>query len=125
MNTNDLMEGLRNSGYFTPADVAFAIMETNGKLSVLPKPEAAPATAQALKLKSEEASLPYMMISEGKMIENNIQLVGVTPDLIKSELDKNKLKLKEVLLFMLSSGGDVFIQPEKGEPIEYSIELNA
>ncbi len=44
MTVNDLMEALRSNGFFSPDEVEFAIVETNGDLSVLPKTENIPLT---------------------------------------------------------------------------------
>ena len=42
MNINDLLEQLRSGGYFDVSAIEYALMETNGKLSVLPKDQEPP-----------------------------------------------------------------------------------
>jgi uncharacterized membrane protein YcaP (DUF421 family) len=44
MHVSDILEGLRNKGFFSPLEVEFAVVETNGMISVLPKSFARPAT---------------------------------------------------------------------------------
>ena len=39
LNIDDIMEALRGAGYFNPSEVEYAILETNGNLSVMPKSE--------------------------------------------------------------------------------------
>ena len=55
ININDLQEGLRNSGYFNFDDIEYALIETNGKLSVLPKSDKRPIIPRDLKNKTRSS----------------------------------------------------------------------
>ena len=123
MTTNDLMEGLRNSGYFSPEDVAYAILETNGQLSVMPSPTTAPLTARVMNVEPASQTLPYTVISEGKLLTGNMKLLNISSDTLDSVLSKNKLQINDVLLFMIDEKGDGFIQGKEGYPVSVNVAL--
>lgn len=53
-NTDDLKEQLRIQGYVKTDDIQFAILETNGQLSIIPKPKKQQATVEDVKNSSKE-----------------------------------------------------------------------
>ena len=58
MNINDLLEKIRKKNFHYIADVEFAIIETNGDLRVIPKPEKQPATVEIFKESSAGTLFP-------------------------------------------------------------------
>lgn len=117
MDMDDLMEALRGKDFFNPADVEYAIIETNGSMTVLPKSLQKPLCPADLGLKTEQAQLPVTIIMEGDFLGNNMAAAdGVSKERIMRLLDRLKLKQKDVLLLLLS-GSDVFVQPYQGDSI--------
>lgn len=112
MTVNDLMESLRGASYFSPAEVRYAIVETNGDLTVLPKSEFAPLTQGDMNITSEEKSVPYMIICEGRLLSHNTQLSGIESDTVKKILEKYKLKQKQILLLTVMNNDEIFLQPK-------------
>ena len=108
---NDLLEALRNQGYFSPAQINYAILETNGKLSVIPKGADKPVTIGDTNITPCESEIPYTLICEGKMMSENIQSSGVEQMQIDGMLAKHKLNPKKVLLFTVLEKTDLYIQP--------------
>ena len=121
MNVNDLLHALRSAGYFYPEDISYAILETNGKLSVLPKASASPLTPAVENIEVDEAEMPYPVVCEGIIEYTNLELSGVTEDSLKSLLSDNDLKLEDVLLLTINKKKDVFLQPVKGSAITTAI----
>lgn len=103
MTIADLEENLRNAGCFSFEDVRYAIVETNGKLSVITKTKEDP-----------EPTLPVMIITSGKMNFDNLKASGYTEDDIAEFLDQNGVKAEEVLFFSADENGEVYFQV-KGE----------
>ena len=124
MNVNDLLHALRAAGYFYPEDISYAILETNGNLSVLPKASASPLTPAVQNLEVEEAEMPYSVICEGVIEYTNLELSGVEEDSINTLLSENDLKLKDVLLLTVNKKKDVYLQPMKGSAIITAIGDN-
>lgn len=122
MNVTDLLHALRASGYFYPSEVAYAILETNGKLSVLPKAEAAPLTAKTTGDQVPPAQLPYPIICDGVLEYQNMEVIGIEENKVNDLLNQNKLKINEVLLLTIDRDKEVFLQPKKGNAINASIQ---
>ncbi len=75
--TSDLLEQLRDKGVFDLNKIGFAVLETNGQLSVLLKPEYQPVTPTDLNIPSSNAGLSNQLIYNGLVIESNLARAGV------------------------------------------------
>lgn len=75
--TSDLLEQLRDKDIFDLNRVGFAVLETNGQLSVLLKPEYQPVTPSDLKITSSNGGLSNELIYNGMVIEGNLAKAGV------------------------------------------------
>ena len=73
----NLLEQLRNQGIFDISTVEFAVMESDGQLSVLLKPEHRPATVQDLALQPQKGGMSAQLIYDGQVIPENLQAAGV------------------------------------------------
>lgn len=73
---SDLLEQLRTSGYFSPADVEYAILENSGQISVIPKGHAKPVTAQDMNLQAEPDKLPWSIIVDGSVQYDELRKSG-------------------------------------------------
>jgi len=100
MNVNDLMESIRNAEYFSVEQVSYAIIETNGKISILPNTEA-----------EEPKSIPLSLIVEGKFIGANMGISNTSREDIESYLRTKNLRLKDIVLLTTESD-KVFVQPK-------------
>lgn len=123
LSTDDIFAALRECGYFNISQVQYAIMETNGKVSVMPKAEFSPATNGDLKLKTEDSFLPIILVSEGKVIKENSVLAGIDETHIE-ELIKAQCKgsIKDCLLLTIDQTGQCYIQMNKGAGKEFSTQ---
>jgi len=117
MNITDLLHALRAAGYFYPGEVAYAIMETNGTLSVLPKSGFAPATPNDLKLNVDSSEIPYPIICEGNLFSENLTMTGVSQEAVNTLLDKHSLKPEDVLLLTVDKQKNAYLQPYVGDAI--------
>ena len=117
LSTDDIFEALRGAGYFNISQIQYAIMETNGKVSVMPKAEYAPLTNGDLKTNTNESFLPIVLVSEGKMIKENIELAKISQGEIEDIINKNSkgASVKDVLLLTLDRTGEGYLQLKKGE----------
>lgn len=124
MTLNDLYEGLRVAGYFSLEDIAYAIVETNGSLSVLPKTNAQPPTADDLKIKTTPSVINLMLINDGKVIKENMKHFGLTEDFLKNSISKYKIaNIKDVMIYTINNNGDVYLQEKTGSKITFKENL--
>ena len=111
ISVDDVFEAIRGCGYFSIEQVQYAIMETNGKMSVLPKSEFCPVTVQDMKLDVEKSVIPVNIINEGKVIKDNLQIAKIDELKVKEVLSKaNIKKAKDVLIMTIDKNGAVYLQ---------------
>ena len=117
LNIDDIMEALRGAGCFNPSEVEYAILETNGNMSVLQKSQNRPLAPSDVDINPPKAKIPVTVIMEGEFVAENLATLDgdVKADVLKY-LDGIKLKQQDVLV-LLVAGQDVFIQPYKGDYI--------
>lgn len=126
MSMDDLMEGLRNCNYFKIEDIQYAIVETNGSITALPKSEASPVVNQDMNIQLPVASLPLNIIVGGKLIGENIATAKLTPEDIDGILSKQNIKsTKDVLLLTLDTLGKCYIQEFQKPGTTFNIDYNA
>lgn len=105
----DLIELLRGQDVFDVSDVAFAVLEVNGDLSVLLKTEKQPATVKDLNIKRKDEALPLPVISDGKIIKESLEALEIDLNHINKKLKANKLKISEVFLMTLDRYNNINI----------------
>ncbi len=111
LSVDDVFEAIRGCGYFKIEQIQYAIMETNGKMSVFPKSQYAPVTAQDLDLSPEKSTLPINLISEGKINKNNLNLAKIDEMEVQKLLKEAGVKkVKEVLVMTIDKNGSVYLQ---------------
>lgn len=111
-NLNDLLEELRIANYPNVADVEVAVLETNGKLSVIPKTEARPVTVRDLQIQNpDKEGLPYMMVSDGEYNDEEIRRSGKSREWLDKQLHKHHITdVKQVFVASLDINDSLFIQ---------------
>lgn len=99
LDVNDLLGMCRNKGYFNLTDVAFAILETDGQLSVLPISSQKPTVAENLGIKMEPSKLTKYIIDDGTISENYLKTINKDKKWLFKKLNlKNKKDLKNILV---------------------------
>ena len=94
---NELMMKLREKDVFNLEDVQFAIMESNGQLSVLIKANKKPITPYDMDLKVKSSSLVNDIIIDGKIVDKNLKIAGIDKKWLQSELKKKSINnIKEI-----------------------------
>ena len=114
--TDELMEELRNQGYLDIRAVEYAVLETDGRLSVIPYPSEAPVTPAQLKIEAEDKGYPVVVISDGHVIRSNLRLVGRDMNWLKKRLAALGVKdAEQVFLMTVNSAGQVYYAPKEPE----------
>ena len=107
--TDDLAEALRKKDIFDISEVQYAIVETDGTLSVLLKKENQPATKSELKINTPKSSLPCIVISDGRIIKTDFAECNTDSDKIKAILKDKHLNEEDVMLMTLDKDGNINI----------------
>lgn len=77
INMNDLLEQLRSKNYLNLSDVDYAILETNGQFTIIPKAEKRNVITSDLGIAVGPQELPITLIVDGQLIEKNLQKVDM------------------------------------------------
>ncbi len=105
ISTEDLMEQLRQKDVFDPDEVDYAILETNGMMSVLKKAKNDTVKVKDLRLSPPENELPVTVISDGEIAPSSLRFCGIDRQFVDHTLQKENLKLSEVFLMTCDKNG--------------------
>lgn len=103
---DDLLEALRKKDVFDITTVQYAIVETDGTLSVLLKPEHTVPAAGNLKVQLPDNGMPTIIISDGKIVETDFKECNMTPEKMDKLIQKKHIVVKDVLLMTMDKNGN-------------------
>jgi uncharacterized membrane protein YcaP (DUF421 family) len=98
MTTEDLCVQLRQQGIFSLEDVQYCIVETNGDVSVLEKPEKRTPSAQDMNIEIPDTGIEAVVINDSRYLSNSIKLCNLSQKWIEGILEKNNIDIKDVFI---------------------------
>lgn len=115
LTVDDLLSALRQKDVFDISDVEYAVMETNGSVSLLLKPEKRGVTAQDMNITVKDSGFLCPVIIDGRIIGKHLSNCGFSRKKLDSALKKAKLSQDEVLLMTVDKNGKTeIIKKEAG-----------
>lgn len=113
---DELLEELRMNGYTDLAKIRYAILETNGQLSVLPYAEQKPPTTQQMQLQTADAGLPTVLISDGVLLRDNLSAQGYEDQWLTRQLKNHHVSSPgNVFLMTVDELGEVYLIPKEAD----------
>lgn len=113
-NLSDLLEELRVKNIPNIADVEFAILETNGNLSVIPKSQKRPLVPEDLNISTKYEGLPHILITDGHIMHSNLKNLNLSLDWLVGQLKLFGIDdPKEVLFASLDTQGNLYYQKKQ------------
>lgn len=110
-NISDLLEQLRIKNIPNISDVEYAILETNGEMSVIPKSQKRPSIPEDFQITPKYEGLPLTLIMDGLVQAENLKKANVDLQWLQREMKKQQLtSFDQVLLASLDTAGTLFIQ---------------
>ena len=114
---DELMQELRAQGVSDLNSVAYGILETNGKLSLLLSPADSPVTAGQLQVQTQDTGYPSIVISDGRVLEANLRHLGYDRLWLNKQLKAHGLSSPgQVFLMTARDTGAVYCAAKEGEP---------
>ncbi len=111
---NDLLEQLRISNHPNIADVDYAILETNGQLSVIPKSQKRPLNPADMDIKTDYEGLPMDLIIDGRVLSDNLDKIGKDRQWLTQALRSQHYDHPEQILFAsLDPSGKLHLQAKQ------------
>lgn len=89
--TDELMQELRNQGCIDISKIEYGILETDGRLNVILYPLEQPATAGQMDAAVNDGGYPAIVISDGRVIDENLTRMKLDRRWLENELKKRKI----------------------------------
>ena len=107
---HDLLTQLRENGIFNVSEVEFALLETTGDLTVLPKSQHRKLTPKDIDLETEYEGLPIVLIEDGEINDEGLKEIGEDEDWLRSKIvERNINTVSSVLLATWETDGSLYI----------------
>ena len=106
LTNEELLSSLRQQGYVDLSEIYYAIMEGNGKLTVVPRSSSRPATTSELGLTIAETGMHHILVSDGRIDKNGLKTLGWTKDDVDKILSVQRCKLDDVFLLTCDDSGN-------------------
>lgn len=111
VDLNDLMEAIRTGGMLDPSEVGTAVLEPGGQISVFPKAEHRPVSAQDMKLPVVREGLPLTLVMDGQVQQDNLRRGCLTGAWLRTEAKKAGFSaIDEVFFMCLNTKGELLVQ---------------
>ncbi len=109
----DLLDSLRSKDIFDVGEVAYAILETNGTVSVLEKAAFQQPNKQELNIEPGSAALSHLLILEGRIQKSGLSTLHLSRDDVETMLKEHGLALKNVFFAQMNGDGELHIQLDR------------
>ena len=108
---NELEERLRDNNIFNIGDVEYAVLETSGQVTVIPKPNKRPTTPEDFNMEPEYEGIPYDLVVDGKVMYKNLEKIGKNYVWLQKQTEKFGIKPEEALIVTIDGDNQFFCQP--------------
>lgn len=105
LTTEDLCVQLRQQNVFSIEDVQYCIVETNGKVSILEKPQSRQPSARDFGIEISDNKIETVVVSDGQILDNSLKLCRKTKNDVIDILRKENTKLSDVFIMTLDALG--------------------
>lgn len=114
-SVDDLLDQLRQKDVFDINDVQYAIIETNGQLSVMLKPDKEPVTADMIDVRNDEKGLPCMIINDGEILKRTFKECNMNEKKLNKILNENNVTAEEIFFMLADKNNNVTIVRKEEE----------
>lgn len=113
---DELTEDLRKKGFTDISKLKYAVLETDGTLNALPYASEKPPSAAQLNIDAEDFSIPYSIISDGRVVTHNLIKSGHDIQWLNTQLSSRNINSpKDVYYMTVDNLGKVyFLAKEQG-----------
>ena len=114
ISADELISELRQKDVTDFSEVEYAILEQNGKITVLPKAPFKSPSAAELGIKTKESGIYQIVVCEGVINKNGLSTVNISKEELLAKLDASQVTLKDIYIMMINDAGETkIIKKEK------------
>ena len=110
---DELTGHLREKDVLDLQSVQYAILETNGNLSVFPFPKEMPASAKAAGIQVKKQFFPVTIISDGKLLRENLKVANKDEKWVSRVLEERKTQIEKTWLLTVDGSDKVVFYPKE------------
>ena len=110
---NELQEKLRGNNIVNLGDVEYAILETSGEVTIIQKPEKRGTIPEDFNIKPDYEGIPYDLVIDGKIMNQNLKILGKNYSWLKKQVEKFGIKPEEALIVTIDGKGQIFCQKKE------------
>ena len=114
----DLLEALRGKDIYDPRDISYAVIETNGSLSVARKPDKETVTLADMGLAVQQSQATVPLVVDGQVLEDNLQACGKDRAWLEKTARAHALAVRDILILLGNDTEDYFLLKKEGSPKE-------
>lgn len=119
LTINDILEELRSAGYLDIKDIQYAVIETNGTISIIPKSHCDTIKREDLNIFNPEVNLPVVLYINGHLNTKALETLNLDEKWLDRKLENlNSPPKNELYLVMLDSENNLFIQEKCKDSIK-------
>ena len=110
---NELEERLRGENIFNLGDVEYAILETSGQITVIPKPNKRGTTPEDFDIMPEYEGISYDLVVDGIVMNDNLKILEKDYNWLVTQLEPYNIKPEEALVVTIDGKGNFFCQEKE------------
>ena len=119
INLAEFQNQCRTKGFFDMSQIKTAIIESNGKITILPKSDSRPVTCSDLNLNVEDEKKQFNIIIDGKILYDNLKATGNNEKWLIKKLQEQNLKLEDIFLATCDFENNVSTYKKSEENIKH------
>lgn len=112
---NELEERLRGNNVVNLGDVEYAILETNGQVTVIQKPNKRTTIPEDFNIMPEYEGIPYDLVIDGKIMKENLRQIGKDEVWLRKEVSKFHISPENALIVTYDGKGQIFCQEKENK----------
>ena len=110
VSMEDIMEAMRGNNILRIEDIQMAVLETNGTLSVIPKPELSPPAAKDLHVSiPPDGGIPVILVMDGKKVKKNLLAKQLDDGALTHILKGYQVTIRDVFMLTIDDHGKTFM----------------
>ena len=113
ISMEELLSELRQQSIVDPGQVEYAILEQNGKISVIAKAAFRQPTISEAGLTAVESGISHLLISDGKINKVNLSRYGKDEAWLEEQLSQNHIRLEDTFYFLIDDAGTVRVESKQ------------
>ena len=119
INLAEFQNQCRTKGFFDMSQIKTAIIEANGKITILPKSDSRPVTCSDLNLNVDDEKKQFNIIIDGQILYDNLKATGNNEKWLIKKLQEQNLKLEDIFLATCDFENNVSTYKKSEENIKH------